>query len=50
MKEMSEYALTTVAVAVYAVTVSIAARTVKVLAATRQRLLALVGILAVLEN
>jgi len=50
MKETSEYALTTVAVAVYAVTVSIAAPTVKVLAATRQRSLAVVGILAVLES
>jgi len=50
MKEMSEYALTTFAVALYAVTVSIVARTVKVLAATRQRSLAGAGILAVPEN
>ena len=50
MKEMSEYVLTADAVAWYAVTLSIAARTVKVLAATRQRSLAVVGILAVLEN
>ena len=50
MKEMSESALTVDAVAWYAVRLSIAARTVKVLAATRQRSLAVVGILAVPEN